>query len=256
MRLSKFSLTAIIAGFALTFLLAGSLSAKERGWYAHGGVSYWNVDLWEKEGYVSYRSLPGFSTTGWRKDGSANQLSVGIGYNINKNWAIEVTAMWLPDLIIPGSHWLIPPLEPDDEPVSASWEVSMTDGNFLAMSVIYDLYLSERVSLFFKAGVGSSSHGWKLENSLTGSHRVLLDEQVPIMTPLFPDETSLLAVGMRMPLFHYTNVSITFAYQFVRKRAVTRLGKRDEEADPLNQLTFRYGTVKTSTFEIGIQLRM
>ena len=244
----------IITGFALTFLLVGSLSAKERGWYFHGGVSYWNVDLWEKEGIVSYMSLPGISTTGWRMDGSASQLSVGIGYNISKNWAIEFVYRQLPDLIFPGSHWLIPPIEPDDEPVSASWVVSKRDGNFQGMSVIYDHYLSERVSLFLKVGFGASGHGWKLENTLTGPHRVLLDEQVPTRTPLFGDQTSLLAVGMRMPLLQYTNFSITFAYQFISKRAVTRLGKRDEEADPVNQSTLRYGQRKTSTFEIGFQL--
>ena len=130
MRVPKFSLPVIIAGFALTFLLAGSLSAKERGWYFHGGLSYWNdLNQWANESFfASY--LPGFSTTGWRRDGSASQTSFGFSFNFNKNWAIEFFSVGVPDLILPGTHWLIPPIESDDEPVSASWVVSKKGRTF------------------------------------------------------------------------------------------------------------------------------
>ena len=158
MRVPKFSLPVIIAGFALTFLLAGSLSAKERGLYFHGGLSYWNdVNQWLTESYFA-RNLPGFSTTGWRRDGSASQTSAGLGYNFNKNWAIEFFCGGVPDLILPGTHWLIPPIESDDEPVSASWVVSIKDNNFSGMSVIYDYYLSERVSVFFETKFGAERY--------------------------------------------------------------------------------------------------
>ena len=147
MRVPRFSLPAVIAGFALTFLLAGSLSAKERGWYVHGGFSYWNdVHRWENETYFD-TFLPGFNTTGWRRDGSAGQLSGGFGYNFNKNWAIEVVHKRLPDLIIPGTHWLIPPIESDDEPVSASWVASLEDGNYSRL-VSHLRSLSQRTSFF------------------------------------------------------------------------------------------------------------
>lgn len=261
MRLSKFSLPVIIAGFALTFLLAGSLSAKERGWYIHGGLAYWNeVHRWENESYfVTY--LPGFSTTGWKRDGSASQLSVGGGYNFNKNWAIEFFRMGLPDLVIPGTHWLIPPIEPDDEPVSASWTGSETDGAFLGLSVIYDLYLSERVSLFLKVGGGWSGVGKKkLNSTLTGSDLVLLEEQVPYSVggtnPVGSDETSVYAVGMRMPLLHYDRVSITVAYQIVMKDArIWNTEELVENTFPPNR-TYQYHTRKMSSFQIDIQWRL
>ena len=176
---------------------------------------------WESESYF-VKNLPGFSSTGWRREGSASQLSAGIGFNFNKNWAIEVFSRGLPDVIIPGSHWLIPPIEPDDEPVSASWAVTRQNGSFSGVSVIYDQYLSEGISLFLKVSGGwSGSDHRKLENTLTGSHRVLLDEQIPFSgegRPVGSSSTSVYVVGMRMPLFHYAKVSITFEYQFVKKR--------------------------------------
>ena len=259
MRVPKFSLFMIIAGFALTFLLAGSLSAKERGWYVHGGLSFWDdMNGWESESYF-VNNLPGFSTTGWRRDGSGSQTSVGIGYNFNKNWAIEVFGRSLPNVIISGSHWLIPPIEPDDEPVSASWVVTRKKGYFSGLSVIYDHYLSERVSLYLKIGGGySASDKRKLENTLTGSHRVLLDEQIPFRgegRPTGSSSTSVYAVGMRMPLFRYTQFSITFEYQFVRKRLLLEVEK-DETLPSPNQLIHHYGTRKASTFEIGIELHL
>ena len=181
---------------------------------------------WENENvFVAF--LPGFSTTGWRRDSSASQLSFGVGYNFNKNWGIEVLHSKIPDLIIPGSHWLIPPIEQDDEPVSASWVASKHDGDFRGVSVIYDHYLSERVSVFLKVGVGSIGAEKKLDSTLTDSHRVLLDEQIDDGVLLggqrgcdgcsLRSGVKVYAVGMRMPLLHYTKVSITFAYQFVRK---------------------------------------
>ena len=271
MRVSKFSLPVIIAGFVLTFLLTGSLSAKERGWYVHGGLSYWNdMRQWENGSYfVNY--LPGFSTTGLGKDSSASQLSLGIGYNFNKNWAIEIVRGGVPDLIIPGTHWLIPPIGPDDEPVSASWVVSLNDNNFGVTSVIYDHYLSERVSLFLKVGRGTSGGAKeKLDSTLMDSHRELLDEQIPNNVlrsgRRYCDGCGLragikvYAVGMRMPLFRYTKVSITVSYQFIRKDVRNYLRREwDEEAiPPLPPQTRQYetGTVKTSTFEIGIQLHL
>ncbi|MXW07799.1 MAG: hypothetical protein F4X56_03085 [Gammaproteobacteria bacterium] len=255
MRVSKFSLPAIFVGFVLTFLLTGSLSAKERGWYFHGGLSYWNdAHRWANESFFSSRSLPGFSTTGWSRDGSASQLSFGIGYNINKNWAIEVFNMGLPDLTLSGTHWLIPPIEPDDEAVSASWVASRTEGNFLSLSVIYDHYLSERVSLFLKVGVGWSGQHRQLESTLTGSHRELLDEQLPYPSGVRSrdsQETDFFAVGIRMPLFQYSKGSITFAYQFLRKS----VWEWDEERIP-PQWIRQSGKVKASTFEVGVQLSL
>ncbi|MYF38617.1 MAG: hypothetical protein F4219_07635 [Gammaproteobacteria bacterium] len=256
MRIHKFSLPVIIAGFALTFLLAGSLSAKERGWYVYGGFSYWNdANHWENESYLAYR-LPGFSTTGWRRDGSASQLSLGIGFNFNKNWAIEFFNTGTPDLIIPGTHWLIPPIEPDDEPVSASWEVSTTDGSFFGMSVIYDHYLNERVSLFLKVGFGFGDRLWTVDSTLTDSHRELLYEQMPDRAPRGPCCTTddLYAVGVRMPLFHYPNISITFEYQFVSPyHQDFKSRETDDEASP-PQGTRQYKSGKMSTFKTGIQL--
>lgn len=259
MRVPKFSFPVIIVGFALTFLLASSLSAKERGWYVHGGLSYWNdMHGWESESYF-VKNLPGFSSTGWRRDGSASQTSSGVGYNINKNWAIEVFSRGLPDVSIPGRHWLIPPIEPDDEPVSASWAVTRQNGSFSGVSVIYDYYLSERISLFLKVGGGwSGSDHRKLENTLTGSHRVLLDEQIPFKgmgRTVGSSSTSVYAVGMRMPLRHYTKVSITFEYQFVKKRLQLDV-ERDETLPPPNNLIHHYATRRASTFEIGIELHM
>ena len=248
MRVPKFSIPVIITGFALTFLLAGSLSAKERGWYVHGGLSYWNdVHRWGNESFFSARSLPGFSTTGWSRDSSASQLSAGLGYNFNKNWAIEIINRGLPDLTLPGTHWLIPPIELDDEPVSASWVASRTDGNSLDISVIYDHYLSERISLFLKVGLGGSGHDRKLESTLTGSHRVLLDEQVPYPSGVRSRdtrETEVYAVGLRMSLPQYTKVSVTFAYQFVRRW--------DEEWIPPQWIRQSRKT-NASNLEIGIQ---
>ena len=255
-RVPKFSLPVIIAGLALTFLLAGSLSAKERGWHVHGSLSYWNdMNQWENESYfASY--LPGFSTTGWRRDGSAVQTSASIGYNFNKNWGIEVFAGGVPGLIIPGTHWLIPPIESDGEPVSASWAVSKEDDGFTGISVIYDYYLSEQVSVFLKVGAGWSGSRKKLENTLTGSHRELLDEQIPYRGGGGSLSTSVYAVGMRMPLLHYTRFSITIAYQFVRK-SVRDHNKRewDEDATP-PQWTTPWVTARASNFEIGIQLSL
>ena len=263
MRVSQFSLPVIIAGFALTFLLAGSLTAKERGLYFHGSLSYWNdVHRWENESFF-VALLPGFSTTGWRMDSSASKLSGGIGLNFNKNWAIEVFYTGLPDLILPGSHWLIPSIEPDDEPVSASWVASKHDGNFRGASVIYDYYLSERVSLFLKVGMGTigADAEKKFDRTLTDSHRVLLDEQIPDSVLLegqrFCDgcrpraRTQVYAVGMRMPLLHYTKVSVTFAYQLVEKR----VWEWDEDAYRPGWRR-QLGPTAASTFEIGMQLHL
>lgn len=268
MRVPKFSLPVIVAGFALTFLLAGSLSAKERGWYVHGGLSYWNdVHRWENENvFVTF--LPGFSTTGWRRDSSASQLSIGVGYDINKNWGIEVLYSGIPDLIISGNHWLIPPIEPDDEPVSASWVASKQDGNFLGVSVIYDYYLSERVSLFLKVGAGSfgADAEKNLDSTLTDSHRVLLDEQIPDSMLLGGHRScdgcslragaQVFAVGTRMPLLHFTKVSVTFAYQFVRKDIQYYRIRYEEVIPPMPRETLKYGKGKTSSFEISVQLRL
>lgn len=266
MRVPKFSLPVVIAGFVLTFLLAGSLSAKERGWYLHGSLSYWNdVHRWENENvFVTF--LPGFSTTGWRRDSSASQLSFGVGYNFNKNWAIEVLRSGVPDLIIPGNHWLIPPIEPDDEPVSASWVASKHDGDFRGVSVIYDHYLSERVSVFLKVGGGTIGAEKKLDSTLTDSHRVLLDEQIPDSVVLGGQRgcdgcslragVKVYAVGMRMPLPLYTKFSVTFAYQFVRKDIQYSRLRHEEVIPPMPRETLKYGKGKTSTFEIGIQLRL
>ena len=265
MRVPKFSLPVIIAGFALTFLFAGSLSAKERGWYLHGSLSYWNdVHRWENENvFVTF--LPGFSTTGWRRDSSASQLSFGVGFDFNKNWAIEVLRSGVPDLIITGNHWLIPPIEPDDEPVSASWVASKHDGDFRGVSVIYDHYLSERVSVFLKVGGGTIGAEKKLDSTLTDSHRVLLDEQIDDGVLLggqrgcdgcsLRSGVKVYAVGMRMPLLHYTKVSITFAYQFVRKD-IQYYRFREVTIGPASRETLKYGKGKTSTFEIGLQLRL
>ncbi len=215
------------------------------------------MNKWENETYFD-TYLPGFSTSGWRRDGSASKFSGGFGYNFNKNWAIEVFNLGLPDLIIPATHWLIPPIEPDDEPVSASWVASRTDGNFLGISVIYDHYLSERISVFLKVGGGWSGPGKKkMDSTLTGSHRVLLEEQVPYSLsgsrPVGSDATSVYAVGMRMPLFQYPKVSITIEYQFVMKDE--RLWNTEEQVDTTNT-TFQYHTRKMSAVEIGIELRV
>lgn len=265
MRVPKFSLPVIIAGFALTFLFAGSLSAKERGWYLHGGLFYWNdVHRWDNED-VFVTVLPSFSTTGWRRDSSASQLSFGVGFNVNKNWAIEVLRSETPDLMIPGNHWLIPPIEQDDEPVSASWVATKHDGDFFGLSVIYDHYLSERVSVFLKVGGGSIGAKTKLDSTLIDSHRVLLDEQIPDSVLLggqrgcdgcsLRSGVKVYAVGMRMPLLHYTKVSVTFAYQFVRKDIQYFRLRHEEVIPPMPRETLKYPKGKTSSFEIGIQLR-
>ena len=263
MRVPKFSLPVIIAGFALTFLLAGSLSAKERGLYFHGGLSYWNdVHRWENDSFF-VATLPGFSTTGWRMDGSASQLSGGIGFNFNKNWSIEAIYTGLPNLILPGTHWLIPSIEPDDEPVSASWTASKHDGNFRGVSVIYDHYLSERVSIFLKVGTGTIGVDAKkkLNSTLTDAHRVLLDEQIPDSVLLEGERfcdgcrpragTQVYSIGIRMPLLHYTKVSVTVAYQLVEKR----VWEWDEGAYPPGPPGWRkqLGPTAASTVEIGIQ---
>ena len=256
MRVSRFSLPVIVVGFALTFLIAGDLSAKERGWYVHGGLSYWHdMQGWENESYFA-TFLPGFSTTGWTRDSSASQLSVGIGFNINKNWAIEVFSSGIPDEIIPGTHLLIPMVEPDDEPVSASWEVSLKGENFYGISVIYDLYVRERVSLFLKVGLGLSGNAKKLESTLTGSHRVLLAEQIPYRGQEHDTRTRVYAIGTRMPLFQYTKVSITFEYKFVRHavRDYHRAAWAETSSGP--EFITPYVSGKASTFEIGIQWRL
>ena len=101
----------------------------------------------------------------------------------------------------------------------------------------------------------------KLENTLTGSHRELLDEQIPFRGKKgrITSRTRVYAVGMRMPLLHYTRFSITIAYQLVNRGVPDHNpSERDEEAIGPNQGggTVRWGTARTSNFEIGIQLRL
>lgn len=212
MKNSNFSLPFTIIACSLIFGLTAGLSAKETGFYVHGGVTYW--DGFDVPSLDDEITLPGVSIEQELEDSRA-QLSLGVGFHLDEQWSFEGFYVSTPERIISGNDWMFPPLQPGGDPISLSWSanVKQTIGGICA---IYDFNINENLSLFGKGGIAFVRH----ESSQSITVENLPDATFENIIPSsFTDEEDTQelygAIGARIPL-RQGAAGLTFAYQFIQ----------------------------------------
>lgn len=201
-----------IIGCFLIFGIASGLSAKEYGFYLHGGITYWDgldaPDFEDEPGLIQGLTIE------YEIDDPRAQLSLGAGLHYDENWSFEVFYVSTPERIVLGNDWEYPPLDPGDIPVTLSWtsKIKQTIGG---VSAVYDLYINENLSVFGKAGIAFVRH--TSESSITSSSHPEISFRGAIPST-FTDEDDTQdvfgAIGARIPI-RQGDASLTFAYQFI-----------------------------------------
>lgn len=201
----------VVIGCFLIFGITSALSAKEFGFYLHGGVTYWDgLDAPDFEGE------PGLGDVSieYEIDGSRAQLSLGVGLHYDENWSFEVFYVSTPEQVVSGTDWEFPPLTPGGEPVTLSWtsNVKQTIGG---INAVYDLYINENLSVFGKAGIALVRHSSESSASSSSHPEISFRGAIP---NTFTDEEDTQdvfgAIGARIPI-RQGDASLTFAYQFI-----------------------------------------
>ena len=202
---------ASIIGCVLIFGVTSGLSAKEIGFYLHGGVTYWDgLDAPDFEGETGLETV----SIDYEVDGSRAQLSLGVGYHLNENWSVEAFYVSTPEQVVSGNDWVLPPLGLGGDPVTLSWNSSITQ-TIGGVSAVYDVYINENLSLFAKAGMAFVRH--TSESSISSSSHPDITFR-GVIPSSFTDEEDTQdiygAFGARVPI-RQGDASLTFAYQFI-----------------------------------------
>lgn len=212
MKNSNFSLPFTIIACSLIFGLTAGLSAKETGFYVHGGVTYW--DGFDTPTLEEEIPLPGISIDQELEDSRA-QLSLGVGFHLDERWSFEGFYVSTPERIISGNDWMFPPLQPGGDPISLSWSAT-TKQTIGGISAICDLYLNENLSLFGKGGIAFVRHESSQTITVENLPDAAFENIIPSSITDEEDSQELYgAIGVRIPL-RQGDAGLTFAYQFIQ----------------------------------------
>lgn len=211
MKNSSISLPiAVIAG-SLIFGLTTGLSAKDFGYYLHGGVTYWDgFDAPSLEDEIGLVDV----SIDYELVDSRAQLSLGLGLHVNEQWSFEGLYVSTPERTISGINWMFPPLMPDGDPITLSWsaKIKQTVG---AVSAIYDLYINENLSIFGKGGIAFVRHDSSQTITVDDMPGASFGNVVPSSLIEAEENTQEFygAIGARIPI-RQGDACLTFSYQF------------------------------------------
>lgn len=226
MKNSSHTFSIVTIACFLIFGVTSGLSAKEFGFYLHGGVTYW--DGFDEPEFESEPGLQDF-TIDYELDGSRAQLSLGVGLHTNESWSFEVFYVSTPEQTYTATDWTFPPIEPGGDPVIVSWN-SNVNHTIGGVSAIYDLYVNESLSLFLKGGIAFVRHTSETNVSSSSHPEITFRGLIPSTYSEDEDSQDLFGgIGARIPI-RQGDASLTFAYQFI---------ETDEDRE--------------TNFEIGIQ---
>ena len=212
MKNSNFSLPiASIMGCFLIFGVTSGLSAKEIGFYLHGGVTYWDgLDAPDFEDEIGLEDV----SIDYEIDGSRAQLSLGVGYHLNENLSVEAFYVSTPEQVVSGNDWMFPPFEPGGDPITLSWNASVKQ-TIGGVNAVYDVYVNENLSLFGKAGMAFVRHSSETSVIFQNQPSTVFQNVIPSSFTDEEDTQDIFgAIGVRVPI-RQGDASLTFAYQFI-----------------------------------------
>lgn len=211
MKKSSFSRPITIIASTLIFGLTTGLSAKETGFYIHGGVTYW--DGFDAPSLEDEITLPGVSID-YELDDSRAKLSLGVGFHLDEQWSIEGFYVSTPERVFSGNNWMFPPLQPGGDPISLTWSAK-TKQTIGGVGGIYDFYLNENLSLFVKGGIAFVKHESSQSITVENLPGVSFENIIPTSFTQEEDTQEFFgAIGARIPIMQ-GNACLTFAYQFI-----------------------------------------
>ncbi len=212
MKNSTFTLPFAIIACSLIFGLTTGLSAKETGFYVHGGVTYW--DGFDAPSLDDEIPLPDLSID-YELDDSRAKLSLGVGFHIDEKWSFEGFYVSTPERVFSGNNWTFPPFQPGGDPISVTWSAT-TNQTIGGISAIYDLYINENLSLFGKGGIAFVRHESSQSISVENLPDIALENIIPTTFSDQEDTQEVFgAIGARIPLMQ-GKVGLTFAYQLIQ----------------------------------------
>lgn len=211
MKNSSHTLSIVTIACFLIFGITSGLSAKEFGFYLHGGVTYW--DGFDEPEFENGSDLSGFSID-YELDGSRAQLSLGVGLHTNETWSFEAFYVSTPEQTFTATDWTLPPIEPGGDPVIVSWNSSIKQ-TIGGVSAIYDLYVNENLSLFGKVGIAFVRHTSETNTSSSSHPDIRFSGLTPSTLTEEEDTQEVLGgIGARVPI-RQGDASLTFTYQFI-----------------------------------------
>ena len=227
MKNSNVSLPIAIIACSLIVGLTTGLSAKQTGYYLHGGVTYW--DGFDAPSFEDDFGLPGLSVD-YELEGARAQVSLGVGFHLDDQWSFEAFYVSTPERVVSGNNWVLPPL-PSGDLITVSWSATTSEkvGGF---SAIYDLYLNENLSVFGEGGIAFVQHDSSETVTVENQPNINLINFVPSSATSAEEITQEIfgAVGVRIPIMR-GDAALTFAYQFI---------DTDEELETSFELGFQW----------------
>ncbi len=212
MKNSSFTLPFAIIASSLIFGLTTGLSAKETGFYLHGGITYW--DGFDASSLDDEIPLPGLSIDHELNDSRA-KLSLGVGFHLDDQWSFEGFYVSTPEQEFSGTNWMFPPFQPGGDPISVTWSAT-TNQTIGGISAIYDHHINDNLSLFGKGGIAFVRHESSHTISAENLPDIVLENIIP---PTFSDKEDTQeifgAIGARIPIMQ-GRAGLTLAYQFIQ----------------------------------------
>ncbi|MYF38886.1 MAG: porin family protein [Gammaproteobacteria bacterium] len=209
MKNSKCVLTFATLVTILVFGFTTTVNATEKGPFMIAGVSYWNeLDEIEIEFDLGFFG----GTIEQEVDGSRAQLTVGVGYNFDDKFGVEGFYVSIPERLINVSQEFPPPIGVPGEALSVVWHTTVAHEVF-GIAAVYDINVTERFSLFGKAGLAIARQ--TNDQSVTFGGRTT--PVAPTVRPIVDEEDSydlFGAIGARIPI-RMGDASVTATYQFV-----------------------------------------
>lgn len=201
-------LTHTIIAIFLVVGLATPINAKETGIYLHGGATYWrDLEIPEVIDPTELRDTP----IEYEIVDSRTRPSIGVGYNFDRNWSIELLYLSTPKRSLTFNQ-LIAPRDDNDIQRTLTWRNTVQHTTY-SINVVYDVYLKNNFSVFGKVGIAQSSHA--VDSSVTFSGRTNpASEELYGFVEEVDTEDLFGAIGARIPLRNIF-ASLSFAYQFV-----------------------------------------
>ena len=194
-----------------TFFIVGlsvPINAKEAGIYLQCGATYWrDLEIPEVIDPTELRDSP-FE---YEIVDSRVRPSIGVGYNFDENWGIELHYLSTPKRML-SFNQVIEPGDADDLPRTLTWRNTVQHTTY-GLNVVYDVPITNNFSIFGKLGIAQTSH--TVDSSITSFGRT---NPAPEALYGFVEEVDTEdlfgAIGARIPLKNIF-ASLSFAYQFV-----------------------------------------